>query len=138
MRAKPCSQSPSCDGFSLVEVAIALGIFSFALVALLALLPVVMQTSRDSLDRAVSTQIATAVAGDYERRPFHTLGNNGRYYFTERGERADSPADALFYAVATVGGSESQKLRRLTVEVRRGAEDATASHTLSFLLFDND
>src|ERR1700722_5171885 len=48
-------------GFSLVEITVALGIVSFALVAILALLPVGLGSARDSHEEAFAAQVLKSI-----------------------------------------------------------------------------
>lgn len=57
------------DGFSLVEITIAIGIISFALLALLGLLPTGLNTVKASADESIATNILTAVAADVRNIP---------------------------------------------------------------------
>lgn len=83
--------------FSLVEVIIALGITSFALVALLALLTL-------SFNEGATAKQETAVAGmgrhvlaDLSQKPFTILTNNSyTYYFDSEGNALTSSVSALY------------------------------------------
>jgi type II secretory pathway pseudopilin PulG len=55
---------PSPSGFSLIEVTIALGIATFCLVALFALLPIGLNTNRDTVEQTIATSIAANIAAD--------------------------------------------------------------------------
>jgi type II secretory pathway pseudopilin PulG len=55
---------PSPSGFSLIEVTIALGIATFCLVALFALLPIGLNTNRDTIEQTIATSIAANIASD--------------------------------------------------------------------------
>jgi uncharacterized protein (TIGR02598 family) len=56
-----------------VETALALGIVSFALVALVALLPIGLTSFRSAIDTSVATQIFQRVTVDAEQSDFDTL-----------------------------------------------------------------
>ena len=56
----------SSNGFSLIEVTIALGVLSICLVTLLALIPAGLNSNRTSLSRTQATSIASAVAADLQ------------------------------------------------------------------------
>ncbi len=56
-------------GFSLVEVAIALGIAAFCLVALLGLLPLGLNSTRAASEETLAMNIATAVIADLKSVP---------------------------------------------------------------------
>lgn len=61
-------------GFSLVEVTIALGIVTFGIVTLFALLPVGLRLVRESTDESIATGIMTMVAAELTAE----LGNTNR------------------------------------------------------------
>ena len=56
--------------FSLVEVVIALGIFAFAIVGLLALFPVAIESARTSREETLVVNIARMVMADIKVSPF--------------------------------------------------------------------
>lgn len=59
---RPTAKSPSPnDGFSLVEVTLALGILAMAIVPVLGLMPVGMRAIKDAGDDAVHTQILQSI-----------------------------------------------------------------------------
>ena len=60
-------------GFTLVEVTVALGIVSFALLGLVGLLPVGLQTFKSAMDTSVRSQIVQRVFTDVTETDFDTL-----------------------------------------------------------------
>ncbi len=60
-------------GFSLVEVALAIGIVAFAFVALLSLLPAGLTTFRRALDISICTQIAQRIVSEAQQADFDVL-----------------------------------------------------------------
>jgi uncharacterized protein (TIGR02598 family) len=67
----PPKSKPS--GFSLVEVALAIGIVAFAFVALLSLLPAGLTTFRRALDISICTQIAQRIVSEAQQVDFDVL-----------------------------------------------------------------
>ena len=70
----PCGQDarapfPSLRAFSLVEVAIALGLVGYALLALLGLLTITLASSRESATKTTIAQIALQAMGQYNGTP---------------------------------------------------------------------
>ncbi len=63
-------------GFSLVEVALAIGVAAFVLVVILALLPIGMKSNRTSVEETRGTGILTALEADL--RNTHPLLQSGR------------------------------------------------------------
>ncbi len=101
--------------FTLVEMALALGIVSFALVALLGMLPIGLQASRAAGDLTVTTEITHRLVGMIEQAGYSkcssdpTIPNSSTlessfYYFDAGGaplvpaSAGVPPADALFSA----------------------------------------
>jgi len=68
----------SRNGFSLVEVTIAIGLMSFCLVAMLGVLPVGLSQERKSSDQMASLQALTAVVSDFQNAP--TTASKTGYY----------------------------------------------------------
>jgi uncharacterized protein (TIGR02598 family) len=82
---KPClrrglfvgSSAVQRDGFSLVEVVLAVGIVAFAFVGVLALLPTGMSVFHQSLNISVGSQIAQRVINDAQQTDFTQLISGG-------------------------------------------------------------
>lgn len=55
--------------FSLVEVALALGVAAFSLLVIFSLLPIGLQTNQRSIEQAASADILSAVAADLRATP---------------------------------------------------------------------
>lgn len=68
-RSRPCNAA----GFSLIEVAIAVGILAVALVALLGLMPGGMSNFRKAMDTSVTAQIAQRIMHDLGQAEFNEL-----------------------------------------------------------------
>lgn len=56
--------------FSLVEVVFALGISSFAIISIIALMPIGLQSSRTSIEESAALNILSAVVADRRATPF--------------------------------------------------------------------
>jgi uncharacterized protein (TIGR02598 family) len=90
------------SGFSLVEVTMALGILTFALMVLLALLPVGLNTVQKSAQESAATNVLHAVAADIRNVPtgeqtsslygipvWNASGStSGDFFLDENGNRA--------------------------------------------------
>ncbi len=91
--------------FTLVEVALSIGIMAVALVPLMALLPIGMDVNRRAVDTTVEAQIIQRIAfslqqTDYSR--FDTLADGaelGPYYFDDQGTEVEKSDDARLYDV---------------------------------------
>jgi len=89
-------------GFSLVEVAVALGIISFALVAIFALIPVGLTSSQTAIAQTGANDILSAVFTDLRATP--PTAPVGQSATTQRFQipipaaaATTSPASAIFY-----------------------------------------
>jgi prepilin-type N-terminal cleavage/methylation domain-containing protein len=67
------SRQVNSSGFSLIEVAIAVGILAVALVALLGLMPGGMSNFRKAMDTSITAQIAQRVMNDLEQAEFNQV-----------------------------------------------------------------
>lgn len=85
-------------GFTLVEVVIALGIISFALVALIGLLPVGLDTFRRAVDATTTSQIAQELLSSATHAKYSALGQMAGtpYYFDDQG-KSGTGIDATNY-----------------------------------------
>ncbi|MEP6669935.1 MAG: Verru_Chthon cassette protein B, partial [Chthoniobacter sp.] len=61
------------SGFSLVEVVLAVGVISFAFVAIMGLIPAGLQQFRQAMDNSVCSQIAQRIIQDAQLTDFDTL-----------------------------------------------------------------
>lgn len=87
--------------FSLVEVAIALGIFCFGIVSVLGLLPIGLKVSRDSIGEVVESNILQQIASDAELTDFDKL-KDSVFYFDDEGVLLSSSASSnCLYTVKT-------------------------------------
>jgi uncharacterized protein (TIGR02598 family) len=62
-------RDPNVSSFSLIEVTLALGVVSFALLALFGLLPVGLKENQNSTSQTAATSIATALIADLRATP---------------------------------------------------------------------
>lgn len=93
--------------FSLVEVVLAIGVVSFAMIAVLGALPVGLKSSQESRGQVTTANIARQLKGELQQLSFdHTssdgitvenLGDNPFYYSLE-GNRSD--AGSAYYEAA--------------------------------------
>ncbi len=103
------------SAFSLVEIALALGIMAFALVAVFGLMPLGMTTFKKAMDLSVGSQIAQRVMGDAQQSDFDALissqgataGSGGAFakqpfrYFDDQGAEGLSTQSGIVYMVNT-------------------------------------
>lgn len=88
-------------GFSLVEVALALGVVSFAMVSMLGVMSVGLTTVKDASDQTMHAQIISRVSSSVLQTPFDDIDNYvGRspLYFDREGAVVASGADSIYRA----------------------------------------
>ena len=83
---KTLQNRKSRAGFTLIEIAIALGTFAFAIVAILGVLLVGMNTSRDTIGSQVAANIANSIANDLSSTPAQSVGiaYSPRFYISNQ------------------------------------------------------
>jgi uncharacterized protein (TIGR02598 family) len=88
------------NGFTLVEVTLAIGIISFAFVAMFGMLPVGLNLSRQAMDTTIEAQIVQQLKTQALQTDFSQLGTLdqvGDYFFDEQG-KPSAPEKALYKA----------------------------------------
>ena len=87
-------------GFSLVEVLLALGVVTFAMIPVLGLMPIGLNTFRDSMNTTISSQIAQGVANELQQTDFDQLSLSApvRYFDAQGNELpATSKSSAVYH-----------------------------------------
>ena len=116
-RCSLVGENKSAAGFSLVEVALAIGVVAFAFVAIFGLLPTGLSISRQAMEASVASQIAQRVINDAQQSDFAELlkdaagitisGTNQtgrkaeRYFDDQGGELAATNKSLAIYHVNT-------------------------------------
>lgn len=95
----PDLQLREVDGFSLIEVVMAVGVAAFALVTIIGLLPVGLSTFNKSMNTAVGTQIAQRVFSDMQVADFSSLQTTNRYFDEQGAELINSNDSHCIYWV---------------------------------------
>lgn len=88
--------------FSLVEVTLAIGIVSFALLSLLGVVPVGLSALRSAMDCTVEAQITQKISGEALLTPFSLLEDrfSGKtFFFDEEGNAQTSQAEDTRYSL---------------------------------------
>lgn len=107
--------------FSLAEVAIALGIIAFVLMALLGLLSVGLNAGKDSQLDTVQAALVHRLVSDLRTADFDTLTQTNLLFDYAGG--TNSPAlyfecDVVFFTPTDVDPAVANHLRRVTIEIR--------------------
>ena len=135
-------------GFSLVEVTLAVGLTSFALLAIVGMMPVGMTTMRQAIDSTVESQITREMRTKVQQVPFSALSSmfSGReFFFAESGAPTTKDGWDRRYTVRTAieepayPGSEkagADSLSSIAIEITTG-EGETKTTRLQHLLVAN-
>jgi uncharacterized protein (TIGR02598 family) len=97
----PSKKNSKSHGFSLVEVVIALGLASFALVSMVGLLSVGFRGARDSIDMTVIADIARGISGEAQLTPWtnlQTIYGARIRYFDDLGRELSNDSQAAYLA----------------------------------------
>jgi uncharacterized protein (TIGR02598 family) len=121
--------SRGAAAFSILEIAIAIGVVAFGFVALFGLLPTGLDIFRRALESSVSAQIVQHVAADAQQTDFATLQAQPQVlrYFDEEGTELlpAQSGQSIYTAQVTVTpttklpGSVSQNLITLAIKVAK-------------------
>ncbi len=124
----------SRSAFTLIEVAISLGIFSFAFIAILGVVPSGLRSMRDSIDATAGARILQGVEADLRGKGAAAADT---IYFDESGSRT-SQTGSLYTARVTPlsggtlpGGASFSGLTAVSVKVSRLPGGITDSGTSS-------
>lgn len=143
------SSRSRCAGFSLVEVVLAIGIISFAIVPLMALLPLGLDASRKAIDTTVDAYVAQQLTTEAQQMDFSVLispatstdftgagsTSTAPRYFDSQGNKT-SPGGAIYEAGLTVSATTSlpsgvttQKLATVTIYILNITSGRTNQNT---------
>ena len=87
--------------FSLVEVVLAIAVFTFAFVAILALMPVGLSTARNAVRTSEEMQISDQILNSLEATPFQNLANFTNQYSPD-GTSTNASQSVYFVSVQIV------------------------------------
>jgi Tfp pilus assembly protein PilV len=90
-------QSACLPAFSLVEVALAVAVIGVSLLAVVGLLPSLLETERDSAFRSMVPKLRAQALAELHAKPYPTtLPHTEELLFTESGEVTTEPAKAVY------------------------------------------
>ena len=130
--------------FSLVEVAIAIGLLAFCMVAVMGLLPVAMNISRDAMDKNIEAYMLQTVRADLLGREYSKLDQPEIYRFNSEGillPKSVQPDPALgFYQITAqpVTGTPlppdqtAAYLGTVRLDILRQPQNRTVTRSLHF------
>ncbi len=117
-------------GFSLVEVVLAIGIVSFAFVALLGLLPAGLSTFRTAIDTSNEARILQSITGKAQLTDFSKLpeldytSQKEIFYYDEEGSQTDT-------SVSEIPDLKSQRLYEAKIFVKKASEKKADDYDLT-------
>lgn len=138
-------------GFSLVEVTIALGIVSFALISVMGLMPVGLSTMREAMDQTTEAQISRRISGELMLTPFTRLDgwvSNSPLFFDDQGGLQASRDAETRYTVAIRRGvpvypgssnapNLSSNMATFVLEIQRGPVSSQMSRSTNVIHIPN-
>ena len=129
--------------FSLVELTVAMGVAAFCLMALLALLPVGVQTNRNATSQTAATNVIAAVVADLRAVPIFntsstefgiTFGTNTTLYFDGTGQfRSSLGPNSRYQLNVTWYGTTGLRYADLKVPWPAAATAANANGSVETL-----
>lgn len=137
------------SGFSLVEVTIAIGIVSFALVTLLGVVPVGLIATQDAMRQTARSQIIKQISSDLGMMPFAKLGGylGSNQYYDYNGCRSVGTNERIFVATMTNAlppsypGSSNlsgldERFKRVVVTIRRAEGSTNVESRTTLAIFN--
>lgn len=136
----------AAGGFSLIEVTLAIGIVSFALLAIIGVLPIGLVNAQQSIRQTTYSHMISRISSDLSLVPFSELSEGRDIYFDSDGLQMASAENATFCADIRPGqqgaaypGSErlddlQAHLKNVTVSIKRlVASDTDGYKTVIFV-----
>lgn len=135
----------NCLGISLIEVTLALGVFTFAILPIMGLVSVGMGSLRGSMDDTVRAVIVSEVIGEAQRTEWSDLDarfEGQTFYYTDEGVRLESntgnnAAKTVFLANTRLSdsptllqGNQSSRLLQVTIRHFGDADNNLAQSQL--------
>lgn len=128
----PVRRQPSCRGFSLVEVTLAVAIAALAIITLLGLLPQGLEMSRKTSLLTANSSILEQIIRNLENMQWSSLPVSGtaRKYFTDQGQEVSSESKEISFVAeidyqqpASLPKTETTQnyLRRVIIKVGTGS-----------------
>ena len=102
MLCTPHWKAPKTAAFMLLETVIALGIIAVALVPMIGLLPIGMNTYRDAVDRTMGARISQQIAGEFALGASPATTQQARYFDLLGQETAGPDVAETIYSVNVV------------------------------------
>lgn len=131
--------------FSLIEVVISIGIVSFAMVALVGMLPVGLNTFRRAINTTVESQIVQGITSDlqltdYTKLPATAVVN----YYDEQGMLLSGSGTAVLYTITVspkalqVGSTTLTPAKTMQIQICNKAASPRTTNYYSVIVVDNN
>lgn len=145
MKIRPLISRAS-GAFTLIETVLAIGIVSFAFVALMGLLPCGLQVFRKAMDTTLEGQMVQHLTGQLNQTPYNDLAQlQGQdFWFDEAGGPVAESSEGIYSASLSLNaqpalpGSASYAnggLTGVTITLKRKNESAPASTSKTFVTY---
>lgn len=122
---------PRRRGFSLVETVLALGIVSFSLTSLLALLPAGLGSVRNAADETAISSIVRAVRAELNQADFEADIKSWTtpqvWHFSEAGNRTAVVGERFFQVSLATGAAGPGPVETMPVDLKESARNVTLS-----------
>jgi len=125
-----------------VEVLLALGIVSFAFMALCGMLPVGLKTYRDAMDATCRANIVRVISAELAQAPYATIDawNGQERFFSDQGLEVASAAAARFrvkyvniLSGTSLFGAINSSLKPVTIEISAVQGGSSLSRVTVFI-----
>lgn len=122
VKTSPPIQWSGGKAFSLVEVAISLGVVSFVLLALLGLLSVGLDAGKSSREDTIIAGLCLATLAELKATPYADLPSNVSTYFTYDGRATNSAAGPYYQCTVEISDprglqTNSNFSKRVKIEI---------------------
>lgn len=146
---KHCGRIAHLSAFSLVEVTLSLGIFAFAILGIVGVIPAGLQASRVATSQVAESNILMQIHSELSRLPFSERENYAAqtFYCDYDGRRLDREAGSIFTATLQIlppHYPDSEKLsdirrriERVVVTIRKSGENVSQAHRSSFTVVNS-
>jgi len=140
----PRGKSDRAAAFTLIEVTIAIGIASFAILSMLGVMVVGLKTLRGAIDTTVQAQITQELVATLKQADFSTITNASSWnrIYDDRGVVATTDATKLYSTavqisnVTLAGGTVNPNLVKVIVGITSVADPANP-YTFSTFVSNN-
>ena len=125
--------------FTLVEVALAMGVASFALVALIGMLPVGLATQRQAISNTIESQIVQTISNDILLSSFNNLSTSSTttYHFDNSGQTVSASqtgVPTMYTASVTLQSLSSTLLNPINLQTQTSAGSAAVDQGYNVII----